>query len=139
MKKISTDKEKEYHIPSATGMLCYFFFLTDKLRHLFLPDKDVIEVFVERISSHHVMHGIALEFPKHVHHAPSGIVVVEIAVDVLAGFQPWQCLGQVVHRVQYQQVCAITGYGQPFPLPQGQEGQIIHESFEQANGVCLSL
>ena len=71
------------------------------LRHLFLPDKDVIEVFVERIGFHHILHDITLEFPKHVHHAPPGIVVVEIAIDMLVGFQPWQCLGQVVHRVQH--------------------------------------
>ena len=92
------------------------------LRHLFLPDKDVIEVFVEGIGFHHVLNGIAFEFPKHIRHAPSCIVIVEIAMDVLVGFQPWQCLGQVVHRVKYQQVCAITGHGQPFPFPQGQKG-----------------
>mgnify|MGYP006878429882 CR=1 FL=1 len=39
MKKISTDKEKEYHIPSATGMLCYFFFLTDNYGIFFFPTR----------------------------------------------------------------------------------------------------
>ena len=65
------------------------------LRHLFLSDKDVIEVFVQLIGFHHIMYGITFEFPKHVHHTPSCIVIVKIAIDMLVGFSRGNALGRL--------------------------------------------